>query len=65
MVCVQIKAGMIIYREQRNPTGIRNKLLFMLKPHSFIYEDSVGSGGKVFSRMIGYKAKDPTKLTLL
>jgi hypothetical protein len=64
---VQIKAGMIIFIENKeNPTGIRNKLIAHAKTQgSFIYEDSVGSGGKVFSRMIGYKAKDPTKLTLI
>ena len=64
---VQIRPGMIIFIENKeNPTGIRNKLIAHAKAQgTFVYEDSVGSGGKVYSRMIGYKPNNPAKLTLI
>jgi len=63
----QIKPGIITFIENReNPTGIRNKLIAHAKTQgTFMYEESIGSGGKVFTRMIGYKPNDPAKLTLI
>lgn len=64
---VQIKKGVIIFHETKeNPTGIRNKLLaYAEKNGQFVYEDSVGSGGKVYRRMIGYKPNNPEKFVMI
>jgi hypothetical protein len=63
----QIKPGIITFIDTReNPTGIRNKLIAHAKTEgTFVYENSIGSGGKQFQRMIGYKPNNPAKTTLI
>lgn len=64
---VQIKKGVIIFIEHKeNPTGIRNKLLAYAKENgTFMYENEVGSGGKTYTKTVGYKPKDPRKVVLI
>lgn len=64
---VQIKKGIINFIEAKeNPTGLRNRLIEYAEQNGkFVYETSIGSGGRTFSRQIGYKPNSPDTLVLV
>ena len=63
---IKLSKGVIKFIESKdNPTGLRNYLIAYAKQHGeFIYSHAE-KDGKTFSRMIGYKPRNPKKYTIV